>query len=90
MKLKKDIYSTFKRCHLYGAAGTAVTIVAHHGHVKIVEDGTGNRFSVSEDNLIENEGKTEESTKPDFSYLKTESKSKRKSIQKAHVQTLFI
>ena len=53
MILYEDIFSTFKKGHLYGKKGEKVKEISRNGNVLIVEGKTG-RFPVTVDKVIEN------------------------------------
>jgi hypothetical protein len=62
-------------------AGAIISIISHHGHVKIVEDETGNRFSVCDENLIDDTDKADKSISIDYSYKKVQKQKRKDSVQ---------
>lgn len=46
MRLSEDVYSMFRKGHLYGACGDSVTVISKHGDVVVVEGADKNRFPV--------------------------------------------
>lgn len=51
--LKSDIKSNCKRGYIYGVQGEVVGIVSRSGNMYIVEDKLGERYSVHQDELVE-------------------------------------
>lgn len=55
MKLKHDVFSTYRPAHKYGNAGEEVQVISDCDNVVIVQAASGSRFSVLKDCLTEEE-----------------------------------
>lgn len=89
MILANDITGIFKRTR-YAKAGDTVKLIAEHGEVLIVENEIGERFSVRNDDMV-NEKKPEATviTPAPSKSKKKESVLQTDPIRKTGQQTLF-
>lgn len=64
MKLQHDVRSNFNHQELYGAKGEEVKVIADYNTIWIVENESGNRYSVKKDYLSHEDVTPDEPAEP--------------------------